>query len=91
MNTFRCSSLTVFIYTEGFPTKDEVEFLRAPVKVVALFFDPYHEASRGTAAEQKSSPLRSAIIFMLNDPLNPKSRIWDPVTLGNLAPIGNNQ
>jgi hypothetical protein len=91
IKTFRCSNLAVLIYTEGFPTKDEIEIPRTPVNVVELFFDPYHRASRGTAAEQKSSPLRSEIIFMLNDSLNPKSRIWDPVTLGNLVSIGNNQ
>jgi hypothetical protein len=91
INTFRCSSLTIFIYPEGFHTKDEVEFPRTPVNVVALFSDPYHEASRGAAAEQKGSPLRSAIKFMLKCPLIPKSRNWDHVTLGNLASIGNNQ
>jgi hypothetical protein len=76
INTYRCSSLIIFIYTEGFRTKSEVNFPRTPVNVVSLHFDPYHEASRGTAAEQKSFPLRSAIIFYAQRSSKPKSRIW---------------
>jgi hypothetical protein len=84
INTFRCSSLTIFIYTEGFNTEDEVEFPRTPVNA-SFFSEPYHEASWGTAAEQKSSPLRSDFIFMLKYPPISESRIWDPVTLSNMV------
>jgi hypothetical protein len=81
-----------FLFTlRGFHTEDEVEFLRTPVNVVSFFSGPYHEASRGAAAEQKSSPLRSENIFMLKFPSISESRIWDPVTLSNLASISNNQ
>jgi hypothetical protein len=91
INTFRCNSLTIFIYTEGFHTKIEFEFSRTPVNVVSFFSGPYHEPSRGTAAEQKGSPLRSDIKFRLKYPSIPEPRIWDPVTLGNLVSIDNNQ
>jgi hypothetical protein len=91
INTFRCSKLTIFIYTEGSHTKIEVEFPRTPVNVTSFFSELYHEASRGAAAEQKGSSLRSEINFMLKYPSIPESRIWDPVTLSNLASIRNNQ
>jgi hypothetical protein len=90
INTFRFSRLIISIYPEGFHTKSEVEFLRTPVNVVSFFSGPYHDASRGAAAEQKSSPLRSEFIFMLKYPSISESRNWDPVTLSNLASIGNN-
>jgi hypothetical protein len=91
INTFRWSGLIISIYPEGFPTKSEVEFQRTSVNVVSFFSGPCYEASRRTAAEQKSSPLRSEITFMLSYPLISELRIWDPVTLSNLVSIGNNQ
>jgi hypothetical protein len=81
----------IFIYTEGFHTKDEVEFPRTPVNVVSFFSEPYHEASRGAASEQKGSPLRSIFKLMLKYPSISGSRIWDPVTRSNLVSIRNNQ
>jgi hypothetical protein len=68
-----------------------VEFLRTPVNVVSIFSDQHHEASRRTAAEQMSFPLRNAIKFMLKKPIFTEPRILDPATLGNLVPIGNIQ
>jgi hypothetical protein len=67
INTFRCSSL-IFIYTEGFPTKDEVRFPRTPVNIASVSFEQYHEASRRTTSEQMSSPLKSINKFMLKYP-----------------------
>jgi hypothetical protein len=83
--------ISIFIYTEWFHTKIEVEFPRTPVNFVSFFSEQYHEASRGAAAEQKGSPFRSVFKFMLKYPSIPESRIRDPVTLGNLVSIGNNQ
>jgi hypothetical protein len=90
INTFRCSSLIV-IYTEGFPTQDEVRFPRTPVIIASVFFEKYHEASRRTAAEKMSSPFRSIHQIFAQVPVLPELRIWDPATLGNLVSIGNNQ
>jgi hypothetical protein len=89
INTFRCSGL-IFIYTEGFPTEDEVRFLRTPVDIVSISFEQYHEASRRTAAEQMGSPFRSAYQVHAQVPVLTEPRIWDPATLGNLVLIKNN-
>jgi hypothetical protein len=90
INTFRCSRVTIYIFTEGFPTEEEFRFPRTSVNIATLSFEQHHEASRRTAAEQMGSPLRSRVKFMLKDPFLPEPRIWDPVTLGNLVSIGNN-
>jgi hypothetical protein len=90
INTFRCSSL-IFIYTEGFPTEDEIRFPKTPVFIASVFIEQYHEASRRTAAEQMGSPFRSVFRSMLKYPSISEPRIWDPVTLGNLVSIDNNQ
>jgi hypothetical protein len=91
INTFRCSKVMIYIFTEGFPTEGEVRFPRTPVNIASVFFKQYHEANRKTAAEQIGSPLRSEFIFMLKYPFLSEPGIWDPVTLGNLVSIGNNQ
>jgi hypothetical protein len=91
INTFRCSRVIIYIFTEGFPTEEEIRFLRTPVNIVSVSIEQYHEASRRTAAEQMGSPLRSEFKFMLKYPFLPEPRIWDPMTLGNLFSIGNNQ
>jgi hypothetical protein len=91
INTFRCSRLLISIYTEGFPTKNEVEYPRTLVNVASFFSEQYQEVSRGTAAEQKSSPLRSEIIFGAQKDHHPGVTNLDPVTLGNLVLIGFGQ
>jgi hypothetical protein len=91
INTFRCSKIIIYIFTEGFHTEEKSRCQRTAVNNALLFFEQYHEASRRTSAEQMGSPLRSVFKFMLKYRLIPEPRIWDPVTLGNLVSIGNNQ
>jgi hypothetical protein len=91
INTFRCSKIIIFIYTEGFHMKEKDRCRRTPVNIAALFIEQHPEASRGTAAEQKSTPFRSAFNTLLKYLFHPESRIWDPVALSNLVSIGNNQ
>jgi hypothetical protein len=81
----------VYLITEGFHTYEKNGFLRTPINSALLIIVQYHEASRRTAAEQMGSPLRSVFKFMLKYPFIPELRNWDPVTLGNLVSIGNNQ
>jgi hypothetical protein len=90
INTFRCNSL-IFIYTEGFPTKDEDRFSRTPVIIASVSIEQYHEASRRTAADQMGSPLRSEHQVHTQVPVLLEPRIWESATLGNLVSIGNNQ
>jgi hypothetical protein len=54
-------------------------------------FVQYHEASRRSATEQMGSSLEALIISMLKYPFIPELRNWNPVALGNLVPIVNNQ
>jgi hypothetical protein len=91
INTFRCADMRIYFFTDGFHNEEEVRFSRSPINNASVFFDQYHEASRRTAAEQMSSPLRSVFNFMFKYPSIPEPRIWDPVTLSNLVSIGNNQ
>jgi hypothetical protein len=90
INPFRCNSL-IFLYTEGFPTEDEVRFPRTPFNIASVSFEQYHEASRRTAAEQIGSPFRSEHQVHAQVPVLPEPPIWDPATLDNLFFIGNNQ
>jgi hypothetical protein len=85
------SKTRICLFTEGFHTGKNFGFLRTAVKSVLLFLDQYHEASRGAAAEQMSSPFRSATKFLFNGPSFQELRTLDSVTLGNLVSIGNNQ
>jgi hypothetical protein len=91
INTFRCSKIIIYIYTEGFHKEKKNRCRRTPVNIATLSVEQHQEASRGTAAEQTSSPLRSEFNTLLKYPFLPESRICDPVTLGNLVSIGNNQ
>jgi hypothetical protein len=65
INTFRCSRVIIYIFTEGFPTEEEIRFPRTPVNIAILSIEQQREASRRTAAEQMGSPLRSVFKFML--------------------------
>jgi hypothetical protein len=67
INVFRCSNL-IFIYSEGFPTKDEVRFPRTPVIIASIFFEQYHEASRRTAQSRWVLLLEVYIISLLKYP-----------------------
>jgi hypothetical protein len=64
INTFRCSKMTIYIFTEGFHANKKNGFLRTPVNSALLSLVQYHEASRRTATEQMGSPLRSVFRFM---------------------------
>jgi hypothetical protein len=91
INTFRCSNLTIFIFTKEFHTEKKNRFPRTPVNITSVSIEQHQEASKGTAAEQMSSFLRSVFNSLLKYPFLPEPRIWDSVTLGNLVSIGNNQ
>jgi hypothetical protein len=91
INSFRCSKIVIYLFTEGFHTEKKNEFQRTPANIVSLFFDQYRETRRRTAAEQMGSPFRSVHQILAQVPVLPEPRIWDPVTLSNLVPIGNNQ
>jgi hypothetical protein len=78
------------VLSEGSHTEG-IEDSRTPVNVVSFFSEQYQEVSRGTAAEQKSSPLRSEIIFGAQKDHHPGVTNLDPVTLGNLVLIGLGQ
>jgi hypothetical protein len=91
VDSFRCSKTRMYFFTENFHTDKSFGFLRIPVKSVLLFLFQHHEANRGAAAEQMGSPLRSVTKFLFKGPSFPELRILDPITLGNLVPIGNNQ
>jgi hypothetical protein len=81
----------IYIFTEGFPSEEEIRFPRTPVNIALVSIEQYYEPSRRTAAEQMGSPLRSIFKFMLKYTFLPEPRIWDPVILGNLVSIDNNQ
>jgi hypothetical protein len=91
VDLFGCSKTRICLFTEGFHTGKNFGLLRTPVKSILLSLYQYHEASRGAAAGHMSSPFRSVTKLLFNGPSFPELRTLDPVTLGNLVFIGNNQ
>jgi hypothetical protein len=63
----------------------------AQLEYEKLYLVMQPKASRRTIAEQKDSPVESCDQFLCANPVLGGITLLNPVTLGNLVPIGNSQ